>query len=144
MPAAIWVTGAQKKTVIGRSTSCDVALPLLQLSKTHLVLHVLDNTAEPMLFVEDISSNGTWVNGSKMTKDRKTQVNIGDRISLLPPSASVRDMHPLAYDVAAGANGHVETYAATGSGGPKSSGSGCSSHLQPTGTREASSENSGN
>merc|ERR1712228_1144153 len=106
--------GTKNRLVIGRSTNCDVALPLLQLSKSHLILHVLGGAADSMLFLEDVSSNGTWVNGGKIIKNRKTQVNLGDRISLLPPSASVKEMHPLAYDVTAGVSMDSATDAAAG------------------------------
>merc|ERR1711862_523547 len=84
-------------------TSCDICLPVKQLSKIHAKIHLKkqgDDQADNgnvgwVVLLEDLSSNGTWLNGQKLAKV-PVEVCLGDRISLLPPSTSVKDVQPLA------------------------------------------------
>lgn len=109
MPRTIRLRAGCRQLMLGRSTSCDVTLPLHVLSKNHAQFHV-QGAAEGghMLMLEDKSSNGTWVNGERIPPKRLVQVEVGDRISFLPPSASVPDMEPLAYDLLAGDGGYID------------------------------------
>eukprot|EP00928_Gymnodinium_smaydae_P028936 TRINITY_DN21932_c0_g1_i1.p1 TRINITY_DN21932_c0_g1~~TRINITY_DN21932_c0_g1_i1.p1 ORF type:complete len:1079 (+),score=242.38 TRINITY_DN21932_c0_g1_i1:93-3329(+) len=59
LPAEVVLREGCRRMVFGRSASCDVIIPLLQLSKSHAQLH-LQETGRPSeyaLMIEDISSN---------------------------------------------------------------------------------------
>jgi len=65
-----------KKTVIGRDPECDITLPLDHLSRKHVALEVRSG----LLFLQDLgSSNGTFLNGQKVTS---SQLKTGDKIKL--------------------------------------------------------------
>lgn len=65
-----------KKTTIGRDPGCDICLALDYLSRKHVSLEPHNGR----LFIEDLnSSNGTYVNGSKV---QKTELKPGDKIKL--------------------------------------------------------------
>jgi pSer/pThr/pTyr-binding forkhead associated (FHA) protein len=64
------------KVVIGRDPECDIALPLEYLSRKHLELEVRGGH----LFIKDLgSSNGTFLNGQKITE---SEIKPGDKIKL--------------------------------------------------------------
>ncbi|MHC4717559.1 MAG: FHA domain-containing protein [Planctomycetota bacterium] len=66
------------RTVLGRGSSCDLRVPLLNVSREHCELLL----GEGGLRVRDLtSSNGTYVNGQRVTE---TTLNPGDRIGLGP------------------------------------------------------------
>lgn len=57
----------QEITLVGRAADCDITLAAAHLSRHHAQLHVVDG----LLFVKDLgSSNGTYVNGKKITEAR--------------------------------------------------------------------------
>ncbi len=65
------------KTIIGRSSICDVALVDFKLSRIHCQLEY----AEGEMILEDLGSrNGTYLNGKKITGREKASV--GDRITV--------------------------------------------------------------
>lgn len=65
-----------KKTTIGRDSTCDICLSLDYLSRQHVSLEPHNGK----LFIEDLnSSNGTYVNGEKITK---VELKPGDKIKL--------------------------------------------------------------
>jgi len=64
--------------VIGRGAEQGVLLDGPDLSREHLVI-----TAEHSdLFVADLSSNGTWLNGKKLQRSVKVKVQAGDLIEI--------------------------------------------------------------
>jgi hypothetical protein len=78
---------------IGRSRSSDVAVAHRNVSGAHCSLflrNVLtsETTSEEYAYVEDNSSNGTFVNGSKMKRGERKMLTTGDEISLLHKSIS--------------------------------------------------------
>lgn len=65
-----------KKTVIGRDSSCDICLNLDYLSRKHISLEPVNGK----LLIEDLnSSNGTFVNGERV---QKAELKPGDKIKL--------------------------------------------------------------
>lgn len=77
----------------GREDTCDVVLRHQHVSKVHavFVLQTLPEGAGDMLLMQDNSSNGTWINGQRMTQGRFHQLQPGDRISFLQPSATLEE-----------------------------------------------------
>jgi E3 ubiquitin-protein ligase CHFR len=69
------------KTTIGRK-STNIEIKNLKLSATHCV--VFKEAGVP--YIEDNSSNGTYVNDTKMSKGAKLPLKDGDKIWLLHPS----------------------------------------------------------
>ena len=64
--------------VIGRGAEPGVLVEGLDLSREHLVL-TTDGTD---IYVEDLSVNGTWLNGTRLRKSVKTRVRAEDSIGL--------------------------------------------------------------
>ena len=64
--------------VVGRGAEGGVLLEGLDLSREHLVL-TTDGTD---IYVEDLSVNGTWLNGKRLHKSFKTRVRAEDSIEL--------------------------------------------------------------
>ena len=77
----------------GREDTCDVVLRHQHVSKVHavFVLQTLPEGAGDMLLMQDASSNGTWINGTRMTQGRFHQLQPGDRVSFLQPSSSLEE-----------------------------------------------------
>jgi len=64
--------------VVGRGVEHGVLLDGPDLSREHLVI-----TAEgSILFVTDLSSNGTWVNGTRLQRSTKTRITSDDLIEI--------------------------------------------------------------
>lgn len=66
---------------IGRSSACDFRLYGSDISSRHCRFSLLVTGERPVLFISDISTNGTSVNGEPLEKDKFTILNSGDRIS---------------------------------------------------------------
>ena len=65
---------------IGSSPSCNVVIGSPYVSGVHAELTLLDNGE---IFIEDKNStNGTFVNGQKLTPNVETAVRRGDKITL--------------------------------------------------------------
>jgi len=64
--------------VLGRGPDSPVALEAPGISREHLKVQVEDSA----LFLTDMSSNGTWINGARMPQHRKCKVREGDFIEL--------------------------------------------------------------
>lgn len=64
--------------VIGRGAEQGVLLDGPDLSREHLVI-----TAEGTnLFLTDLSSNGTWLNGTRLNRSVKTRISVDDLIEI--------------------------------------------------------------
>jgi len=79
------------KTTIGRKDTNDVRINNNKLSAQHCCIH----REAAGVFVEDLSSNGTFVNDTKMSKGARLPLIDGDKLWLLHPS-KVKD--PVGYD----------------------------------------------
>ena len=81
-PASARLAQSKQKIVLGRdSTLCDVVAPFAHVSKAHATLHFLpeeghDNPS--LLYIEDKSTNGTWVNDVRIARETKVRLNHGD------------------------------------------------------------------
>ena len=81
-PASARLAHSKQKIVLGRdSTLCDVVVPFAHVSKAHATLHFLpeeghDNPS--LLYIEDKSTNGTWVNDVPIKRETKVRLNHGD------------------------------------------------------------------
>ena len=62
---------------LGRSEQCDIVLPFKTISRVHAVLSVTDGA----VCIEDSSSNGTFVNGERVTS---TGLDVGDLVEIGP------------------------------------------------------------
>ena len=73
-----------KKSILGRSKDCDLAVPYKLLSRHHVEFTVRDG----QLYFRDLgSSNGSFVNGSRVAEAR---LQAGDKISLAKLAFDVR------------------------------------------------------
>jgi predicted component of type VI protein secretion system len=81
-----WDLAVEEKMTIGRYLGSPVLLQGDRLSRHHFVLMVVDGT----LTVEDLSSNGTWVNGTLLKEHMSTRVKSGDIIEV--PGYEIRVM----------------------------------------------------
>merc|ERR1712187_1036369 len=82
-PAQAYLT-AQKPTVImGREASmCDLCVPFAHMSRQHAVLSLEAEGRSPtLLYIEDRSTNGTWVNETQLARNSKIRIRSGDQIS---------------------------------------------------------------
>ena len=66
------------RMVLGRGPDSAVPLEAPGISRDHLEVQVEDSA----LFLTDISSNGTWINGARLPQGRKCKVREGDFIEL--------------------------------------------------------------
>ncbi|KAH8583987.1 forkhead associated (FHA) domain within N-terminal region and central coil domain [Cryptosporidium sp. chipmunk genotype I] len=77
-------SGLEKsKFVFGRKGDCSIRLKDQSISGHHCTIHV-DNTQKGLLLT-DTSTNGTFLNGKRLSKSVPTQVTDGDVISLTRP-----------------------------------------------------------
>jgi len=71
---------------MGRSVNCDVHLKNQSLSAQHCrIFRVIDNNyadLDPTVFIEDLSSNGTFLNGTKLGKGVRRVLTHGAKLSL--------------------------------------------------------------
>lgn len=77
LPPVINLT--KDKYVFGRGSHCDVSMPLTQVSNTQFILRL--GRKGTMTIVDEDSSNGTYLNGTKLKPYSKAEVNQGDIIS---------------------------------------------------------------
>ncbi|KAJ3031899.1 UNVERIFIED_CONTAM: hypothetical protein HDU68_010858 [Siphonaria sp. JEL0065] len=73
--------------VIGRHSECDIQVDLPQLSKRHCVVFQEVSVSEggnvASVFIEDLSTNGTFVNFKRIGKGKRHKLQDGDSIQLL-------------------------------------------------------------
>jgi len=68
----------EEKITLGRYLGSPVVLQGDRLSRNHLSLSVVDG----MLTIEDLSSNGTWLNGMQLKEKTSVSINQGDIIEI--------------------------------------------------------------
>jgi serine/threonine protein kinase len=108
----------QNKTMLGRKAECDVTFSDPRVSGTHCqVIRDAEESGKVgglVVFVEDLSANGTFINDTKIGKGKRMLLRHGDSLSLALPSkakaaqksGNKRDDADLADD----ANNHVGVY----------------------------------
>lgn len=74
------------RIVIGRGAHADVRLPARSVSELHAVLHKSGNE---LSILDELSSNGTRVNGSPLPRGRRKALQDGDVIAIAPYSLRV-------------------------------------------------------
>lgn len=79
--------GLKDHYVIGRSKTCDVVIPDKRVSSHHCSVYCDYSQATLRVYVEDNSSNGTFINGpgTKLSKKQRTELRSGDEIHILNP-----------------------------------------------------------
>ncbi|CAE8652084.1 unnamed protein product, partial [Polarella glacialis] len=100
-PETVVVSPERRRLIVGREETCAVVFRHPHVSKAHATLLLQDSPeagASCMLLMQDSSSNGTWVNGEKMTTGRYQQLQAGDRISFLAPTFGSLDEDPTTYE----------------------------------------------
>ena len=85
-PVIVWLDGSlsnphwvvdRAEMVLGRDETCDIVIPVRQISRQHLRIMMDGGNA----FVEDMrSKNGSWVNGYRLTRTR--ELEDGDEIRI--------------------------------------------------------------
>merc|ERR1719282_496779 len=104
LPESVPLSGGSRPLVVGRAANCDVVLRIQHISKAHAQLHVQETDLGTwILMLQDTSSNGTWLNGEKVSPRRFHRVRPGDRVSFLPPSLGDTDLDPPIYELVSGA-----------------------------------------
>ncbi|KJE92025.1 checkpoint and tumor suppressor protein 2 [Capsaspora owczarzaki ATCC 30864] len=83
--------------VFGRHTSSDFLLKDPSASNTHCrIFQEMDDQGSSMLaFLEDLSSNGTFINDRKVGKGKRQVLNHGDEISVAHPKRKIYSFHDL-------------------------------------------------
>ena len=64
--------------IVGRGAEQGVLLDGVDLSREHLVL----TTDGTNVYITDLSSNGTWLNGTRLRRSARTRVVVGDSIEV--------------------------------------------------------------
>jgi hypothetical protein len=68
----------QEEMILGRDDTCDLVIPMRQISRQHVVFR---RTDEGKYLIEDLDSrNGTWLNGNRV--EGVFQISDGDEINL--------------------------------------------------------------
>lgn len=88
-PEVFGLSQMRPTAVLGRTDDCDVPIFHPFVSKQHARLHIeyvqSGDGGSWELFVQDCSSNGTWLNGVQLINLKRIQLKLGDRLSFLPP-----------------------------------------------------------
>lgn len=73
---------------IGRSSSCDIKITGVDVSSKHSKLSLANNKVRDYLFLTDLSSNGTYVNGDKLGHGSSVLLKSGDKVSFAKTGGS--------------------------------------------------------
>lgn len=80
------ISGKRKEWIFGRNShSCNYILPIqsTRISNKHFKLWInLNNTLENNLMIQDLSTNGTWLNNRKLIKNQNNIITQGDEIAI--------------------------------------------------------------
>jgi pSer/pThr/pTyr-binding forkhead associated (FHA) protein len=79
------------KTTIGRKAECNVVFSERSISAVHCAIYcVVNASAKPSVqfFVEDYSTNGTFINQRRIQKEQREKIQGGDHISFGKKSAA--------------------------------------------------------
>lgn len=79
--AANIVIPRDRTVKVGRSRSCDVRVSPLDCSTKHCEIGVSNVNGQEIIYLKDLSSNGTFVNGTLVGKGNTCLVRNGDKVS---------------------------------------------------------------
>ncbi len=74
-------THIDRTVTIGRHPASSLVLPDMHISSKHLTLRQITSNGFRKIFIEDTSSNGTWVNGERIAKAVPIELKHGDELS---------------------------------------------------------------
>jgi predicted component of type VI protein secretion system len=73
-----YVLPIKNRVVLGRSPESPVPLEGAAISREHLVLELVGGT----VYATDLSNNGTWINGNRLKREERSQLENGDSLEL--------------------------------------------------------------
>lgn len=73
-----FVLPLQHRQTLGRGPESPIPFEGTALSRDHFRLHLEDG----IVFVTDLSNNGTWINGRRLQKQQKAELENGDTIEV--------------------------------------------------------------
>ena len=73
-----YVFPIKNRVVLGRSPESPVPLEGAAISREHLVLELVGST----VYATDLSNNGTWINGNRLKREERSQLENGDSLEL--------------------------------------------------------------
>jgi len=73
-----------KEFILGRQSVCGAKFDNKHISGQHCKLSVEIDVHAKIVFLEDLSSNGTWLNGNRVGKGNRMVIRNGDEVTLLP------------------------------------------------------------
>jgi predicted component of type VI protein secretion system len=73
-----YVFSLENRVVLGRSPESPVPLEGAAISREHLALELVGGT----VYATDLSNNGTWINGNRLKREERTQLENGDSMEL--------------------------------------------------------------
>ncbi|CAK0852478.1 unnamed protein product [Prorocentrum cordatum] len=94
-PSSVALSRQKPSATLGRSRECDLVVASHLLSREHALLSLLGSGE---LFVEDRSTNGTWMNGKKLAPRLLTQLQDGDVLRFNEPKGD-GDLQDPAFEV---------------------------------------------
>ncbi|ODQ54523.1 Pkinase-domain-containing protein [Saitoella complicata NRRL Y-17804] len=73
-----------KTHFVGRKSSCDLVIPHRAVSSTHFKVYTVqfDAAHDPLIYIQDLSLNGTYHNGHKLGKDQCALLTDGDELEV--------------------------------------------------------------
>lgn len=84
---------------IGREVDSDIVIRHPHVSKSHATLTLLETRPGAWsVHVQDLSLNGTWVNGHKLPSNTPVQLHLGDKVSFAVPGPSLEE-DPLTWEL---------------------------------------------
>mmetsp|Transcript_823 Transcript_823/g.1579 ORF Transcript_823/g.1579 Transcript_823/m.1579 type:complete len:457 (-) Transcript_823:53-1423(-) len=87
LPSSVSSQARTVRVSCGRDASNTIVLADSRVSSIHFSLRVKAARGGLVaLELQDQSSNGTWVNGRRIGKGRRVQLNVGDKVIVLPSS----------------------------------------------------------
>ena len=73
-----YVFSLQGRVILGRSPESPIPLEGPAISREHLVLELVGES----VYATDLSNNGTWINGKRLRREERTQLENGDSMEL--------------------------------------------------------------
>ena len=77
------IKGTDECITLGRNANCDLVLPDQRCSSNHCRIWITQEDGKIAFEIEDLSTNGTYVNNSSLGKNNKMKIQHGDDIVML-------------------------------------------------------------
>jgi predicted component of type VI protein secretion system len=81
-----YVFPVKNRVVLGRSPESPVPLEGAAISREHVALELVGGA----VYATDLSNNGTWINGDRLKREQRTQLENGDSMELPDYQISVQ------------------------------------------------------